>query len=239
VTPFKTILAEAERRNGGAAGLAALLPAAKSAAELAAVPDDRYLSAMSLRIFRAGLKHELVDAKWPAFEEVFHRFEPRRVRAMSDEAMERLMGDKRLIRHWGKLKSVRANAAAMVKLDEEHGSMGRYLADWPDGKVIALWDDLAKRFSQMGGNSAAYFLRMVGKDSFILTPYVVSGLNKWGAFSGEPKGKADRAKVEAALLAWAKEARRPLCQVSMILARATDHAGSPPPHRGLTPAARP
>ncbi len=239
MTPFKTILAEAERRNGGAAGLAALLPAAKSAAELAAVPDDRYLSAMSLRIFRAGLKHELVDAKWPAFEEVFHRFEPRRVRAMSDEAMERLMGDKRLIRHWGKLKSVRANAAAMVKLDEEHGSMGRYLADWPDGKVIALWDDLAKRFSQMGGNSAAYFLRMVGKDSFILTPYVVSGLNKWGAFSGEPKGKADRAKVEAALLAWAKEARRPLCQVSMILARATDHAGSPPPHRGLTPAARP
>src|SRR6266478_3952363 len=203
MTPFRTILAEAERRNAGAAGLAALLPVPKSPAELAAVPDDRYLSTMSLRIFRAGLKHELVDAKWPAFEKAFHRFEPRRVRAMSDEAMERLMEDKRLIRHWGKLKSVRANAAA-----------------------------LAKRFSQMGGNSAAYFLRMVGKDSFILTPYVVSGLNKWGAFTGEPKSKADRAKVEAALLAWAKEAKRPLCQVSMILARATEHAGAPPPHRG-------
>src|SRR5450432_503109 len=104
MTPFKTILAEAERRNGGAAGLAALLPVPKSPAELAAVPDDRYLSTMSLRVFRAGLKHE------------------------------------RLIRHWGKLKSVRANAAATVELDEEHGSMGRYLADWPDGKVIALWD---------------------------------------------------------------------------------------------------
>ena len=131
MTPFKTILAEAERRNGGAAGLAALLPAAKSAAELAAVPDDRYLSAMSLRIFRAGLKHELVDAKWPAFEEVFHRFEPRRVRAMSDEAMERLMGDKRLIRHWGKLKSVRDNAAALLEVAAEHGSFGAWLACWP------------------------------------------------------------------------------------------------------------
>src|ERR1700720_3445240 len=137
--PFNTILAEAERRNGGKAGLAAVLPVAKSPAELAAVPDDRYLSTMSLRIFRAGLKHELVDAKWPAFEEVFHRFEPRRVRAMSDEALERLMGDKRLIRHWGKLKSVRENAAAMAKIDEEHGSMGRYIADWPDDKVVALW----------------------------------------------------------------------------------------------------
>jgi 3-methyladenine DNA glycosylase Tag len=228
MTPFKTILAEAERRNGGEAGLAALLPVVKSPAELAAVPDDRYLSAMSLRIFRAGLKHEPVDGKWPAFEEVFHRFEPRRVRAMSDEAMERLMEDRRLIRHWGKLKSVRTNAAAMVDIAEEHGSMGRYLADWPGEKVGALWDDLAKRFSQVGGNSAAYFLRMVGKDSFILTPYVVSGLNKWGGFTGEPKNKAARAKVEAALLAWAKEAKRPLSQISMILARATDQAGAPP-----------
>src|SRR5258707_15177875 len=104
MTPFKTILAQAESRNGGAAGLAAVLPMAKSPAELAAVPDDRYLSAMSLRIFRAGLKHELVDAKWPAFETVFPGFEPRRVPAMSDEAMERLMEDKRRIRHWGKPK---------------------------------------------------------------------------------------------------------------------------------------
>jgi 3-methyladenine DNA glycosylase Tag len=226
MTPFKTILAEAERRNGGKAGLAALLPVAKSSIELAAVPDDRYLSAMSLRIFRAGLRHELVDAKWPAFEEVFHRFEPRRVRAMSDEAMERLMEDKRLIRHWGKLKSVRANAAAMIGVAEEHGSMGRYLATWPNGKIVALWDDLAKRFSQMGGNSAAYFLRMVGKDSFILTPYVVGGLNKWGAVSGELKSKAERVKAEAALLGWAEEAKRPLCQISMIVARSTDQAGA-------------
>jgi 3-methyladenine DNA glycosylase Tag len=238
MTPFKTILSEAERRNGGKSGLAAVMPKVKSPAKLATVPDDRYLSAMSLRIFRAGLKHELVDAKWPAFEEVFHHFERRRVNAMSDEAMERLMDDKRLIRHWGKLKSVRANATAMIGIAEEHGSMGRYLANWPDGKVVALWDDLAKRFSQMGGNSAAYFLRMVGKDSFILTPYVVGGLNKWGAFTGEPKGKADRAKVEVALLAWAKEAKRPLCQISMILARATDLAESSSPVRAAKRAAR-
>jgi 3-methyladenine DNA glycosylase Tag len=222
MTPFKTIRAEAERRNGGAKALAKHLSKPKSAAELATVPDDRYLSAMSLRIFRAGLKHEMVDAKWPAFEEVFHGFAPKRVRAMSDEAMERLMEDKRVIRHWGKLKSVRDNAAAMVKLAEEKGSMGRYLADWPADHVVALWDDLAKRFSQMGGNSSAYFLRMVGRDSFILTPYVVKALNRWGAFKGEPKGKGDRAKVEAAMVAWAKEAKRPLCQVSMILARSVD-----------------
>ena len=70
---------------------------------------------MSLRIFRAGLKHSLVDAKWPAFEEVFGGFDPRRVRAMPDEEMKKLLGDARLIRHWGKLKAVRANAAGAAQ----------------------------------------------------------------------------------------------------------------------------
>ena len=109
--PFAPIL-DAARTRLGAAALEVRLPQPRSAAELKAVPDDRYLSQMSLRIFRAGLKHSLVDAKWPAFEEVFRGFEPRRVRAMSDEAVEALLGDARLIRHWGKLKSVRDNAAA-------------------------------------------------------------------------------------------------------------------------------
>ena len=63
---FPPILQAAEARAGGAAALQARLPTAKSAAELRAVGDDRYLSLMSLRIFRAGLRHAMVDARWPA-----------------------------------------------------------------------------------------------------------------------------------------------------------------------------
>src|SRR5580693_7563142 len=166
--PFAPIL-DAARTRLGAAALEVRLPQPRSASELAAVPDDRYLSQMSLRIFRAGLKHSLVDAKWPAFEEVFQAFEPRRVRAMSDEALEALLGDRRLIRHWGKLKSVRDNAAAMIEVAAEHGSFGAWLADWPGTKIVELWETLAKRLSQMGGNSGPTFLRMVGKDTFVLT----------------------------------------------------------------------
>jgi 3-methyladenine DNA glycosylase Tag len=219
MTPFATILAAARARAGGEKALEKALPKAKSPAALAAMPDDRYLSLMSLRIFRAGLKHDMVDAKWPAFEKAFLGFEPRRLRAMSDEQLERLLGDKRLIRHWGKLKAVRDNAAAVCRLAEEKGGVGRYLAEWPPERILALWDDIAKRFSQMGGNSAPYFLRMAGKDSFILTPYVSRALVHWKALSSEPKGKAGRTQAAEAILAWSREARRPLCQVSMILAR--------------------
>jgi 3-methyladenine DNA glycosylase Tag len=216
-SPFAPIL-DAARTRLGAAALEARLPEAKTAAELAATPDDRYLSEMSRRVFRAGLKHSVVDAKWPAFEEAFHGFEPRRVRAMSDEAMEGLLGNTKLIRHWGKLKSVRDNAAAMLELAGQHKSFGAWLAGWPGEDIVGLWEALAKTFSQMGGNSGPSFLRMVGKDTFILTPSVTGALKHWGAISAPPKNRQDRAMVQAAFNAWGEETGRPLCQLSLILA---------------------
>jgi len=220
-TSFCDIL-DAARARHGAAALEARLSTPKTAPELRATPDDRYLSQMSLRIFRAGLKHSVVDAKWPAFEEVFYGFEPRRIRAMPDEALEKLLGDSRLIRHWGKLKSVRENAAAMLGIAEEHGSFGAWVAQWPEGDITGLWEELAKCFSQMGGNSGPTFLRMVGKDTFILTPSVTAALKHWGAVAAPPKNRNDRALVQAAFNAWVQETGRKLCQLSLILALSTE-----------------
>jgi len=221
VPSFAKIQKAAEKRLGAAA-LAARLPKVKSPAQLKQEGDDRYLSLMSLRIFRAGLKHEMVDAKWPAFETAFHGFDPRRVRAMSDEEVENLMKDARLIRHLGKLKAVHANAAALCDLAAEQGSFGVWLAQWPPAEIVRLWDELGKRFSQLGGNSGPYFLRMVGKDTFVLTPYVVTALNHWGAFKGEPKNKGDRAKVQTQFNEWATETRLPLAHLSMTLAASVE-----------------
>jgi 3-methyladenine DNA glycosylase Tag len=218
--PFAPIL-EAARVRHGAAALEARMPQPRSPVELEAVGDDRYLSQMSLRIFRAGLKHSVVDAKWPAFEEVFSGFDPRRVRAMSDEAIETLLGDRRLIRHWGKLKSVRDNAAAIMTVATEQGSFGAWLAGWPKTDVIGLWEAIAKRFNQMGGNSGPTFLRMTGKDTFILTHSVSAALQRWGAVATAPKNHKDRLAVQTCFNAWATETGRPLCQLSMILAAST------------------
>jgi 3-methyladenine DNA glycosylase Tag len=222
VIPFEAIEERARERLGGMQALAGRLPKPKSAEELGAVGDDRYLSLMSLRIFRAGLKHSLVDARWPAFEEVFMGFVPARVVALSDEELEALLGDQRLIRHWGKLKSVRANAAAMTGLAGEAGGMGPWLAGWPSEDTIGLWQELAKRFSQLGGNSGPYFLRMAGKDTFLLTDSVVKALNHWDAFAGAPKSKADRLRVQQVFNAWHQATSRPFCQLSMILAASVD-----------------
>src|SRR5207248_7766198 len=142
----------------------------------------------------------------------------RRIRAMSDEELEKLLGDARVIRHWGKLKSVRDNAAALLEVSGEHRGFGRWLGDWPESDIVGLWEALAKRFSQMGGNSGPSFLRMVGKDTFILTDSVVGGLKRWGAIAKPPRNRGDRAEVQQAFNAWAAESGRPLCQLSLILA---------------------
>jgi 3-methyladenine DNA glycosylase Tag len=219
--PFATIHEAALARHGEMA-IEARLVTPRTEAELEAVADDRYLSLISRRVFRAGLRHELVDPKWPAFEEVFHGFDPGLCARLPDEALEAMLEDKRLIRHMPKLRAVRANAKATLDIVSETGSVGRWLATWPTTRIVGLWTELAKRFSQMGGNSGPAFLRMAGKDTFMLTDSVVGALRRFELVDVRPTTRADRAAVQEIFNGWAAETGRPLCQLSQILAMASD-----------------
>ncbi len=218
IPSFDAFLKKAIKRAGGEAELAAMLPDPETDKTLRARSDDRYLSLLSLRVFSAGLKHSMVEAKWPAFEEVFHGFKPKRVAAMHDEDIEKLMGDRRLIRHLPKMRSVPINAAAIVAIAKEAGSFGNWLADWPSDDMVGLWRDMGKRFKQLGGSSTPYFLRMVGKDTFVLTPDVVKALNGANIIDKKPTSQKDMAAVQTAFNAWHEQTGRPLCHLSRMLA---------------------
>lgn len=218
VKSFADISIQAAQNAGGPAALKARLPKVETVAALPKVSDDRYLSTMSLRIFAAGLRHQMVRDKWPAFEEVFAGFVPGRVASFSDETLEGLMNDRRIIRHWGKISATRANAIAMAEIAEAHGSFGNWLADWPVSDIVGLWDALKKQFSQLGGMSGPMFLRWVGKDTFMLSPDVVHTLKELGVADSEFKGKKDRQLAQDAFNQWHDESGLPLCQISMTLA---------------------
>ncbi len=70
----------------------------------------------------------------------------------------------------------------------------------------------------MGGKSGPYFVRMCGKDTFLLTADVVTALSKAGVVDSKPTTAPARAAVQAAFNRWAAESGRPLCQISRILA---------------------
>ena len=210
-------------RFGSAAALEAMLPQPADDEELRGLSDDRYLSLISLRIFRAGLKHSLVDAKWPAFEEVFFGFDPEKVVLMGGERLENLMQDARLIRHLGKLKSVPRNAQFILDVRHEKGRFGALIADWPVTDIVGLWKYLAKHGTQLGGLSAPRFLRMVGKDTFIPTNDMVAALKAQEIIDKLPTSLKDLAAVQAAFNHWHAQSGRPLCQLSVMLAHTVNH----------------
>lgn len=211
-------------RFGSKKALEDYLPQPASTKRLQAVSDDRYLSLLSLRVFRAGLKHSVVDSKWPAFEEVFFGFDPEKVVLMSAEHLERLMQDTRLIRYLAKLKSVPRNAQMVLDIAREYGSFGAFLAQWPVTDITGLWRYLARHGNQLGGLSAPRFLRMAGKDTFIPTDDVVAALMAQKIVDKAPTSQRDLAAVQAAFNQWHEQSGgRPLCQLSVMLAHTVNH----------------
>ena len=139
---FAEIEAAATALSGSAEALEARLVRPEPPESLAMIGNDRYLSVMCRRIFRAGLTHRLVDARWPAFEIAFDEFEPARVAAFTDDELKRLATDETLIRHRKKLNAVRDNAIVMQTLIDEFGTFGVWLADWDVDETIDLWLEL-------------------------------------------------------------------------------------------------
>lgn len=207
---------------GGTDALEARLIRPEPPESLAMIGDDRYLSVMCRRIFRAGLTHRLVDARWPAFEIAFADFDIDAVAALDDTALRRLAKDDSLIRHQKKIMAVRDNAVAMQAIVEEFGSFGFWLAEWPEDEIVNLWLELRQRFTQLGGRSAPAFLRMCGKDSFMLTDWVLAALAYWDVYAEKATSKTALNRIQAIFNAWLDETERPLCQLSQILALSID-----------------
>ncbi|WP_444999214.1 DNA-3-methyladenine glycosylase I [Halomonas mongoliensis] len=196
----------------------AFLPRALTPDELKQLGDDRYLSAMSQRVFRAGMQHSVVDARWPAFEEAFWGFVPETLVLLTPEQIEGFMQDERLIRHRTKLQTIPRNAQFILDIRQKQGtSFAEFIADWPSSDIVGLWRLLARRGARLGGRSAAGFLRLVGKDTFLLTSDVVARLVAAGIVDQAPTSQRDRQRVQDAFNALQQASGRPLCQLSAML----------------------
>jgi len=222
MTPFAEIRERAEARKGGAAALAELMPPVKSPDELRRIPDRRWLAGMTKRIFQAGFVWKVIDNKWDGFEAAFEGFDPKRLAYLSDDDMDRLVSDERIIRNGQKIATVPHNAGLLLELAGEHGSAAACFADWPDEDFGGLLDMLKRRGKRLGGNTGQMFLRFMGKDSFVLSGDVARALIAAGVVDKEPKSKRDLAAVQDAFNAWRAESGWPMTHISRTLAMSVD-----------------
>lgn len=220
--PFADLYARAARRKGGPEALEALIPQPLPPAKLRRIGDDRWLSAMTQSVFQAGFVWRVVEHKWPDFEAVLHGFDPHAVAYLSDEDIERLLRDPRIIRHHAKLLAARANAQFVLDLAVAHGSAGNFFAESPPARYHELLDVLKRRGSRLGGASGQYFLRRMGVDSWILSASVVAVLIDEGVVPRAPSSKRDMAAVQDAFNAWAEQSGRNLTAISRVLAMSID-----------------
>jgi 3-methyladenine DNA glycosylase Tag len=217
--PFKTILARAEKRKGGPNGLKKLLPAKPNRKALEKLADDRALAEMTQRVFSAGFAWSVIENKWPGFEKAFLGFKPPKLLFQPDDFWRALLSDIGIVRNGAKISSVRENAAFVQDIAKEHGSFGKFLANWPSSDEIGLLNLLSKRGSRLGGNTGQMFLRFVGRDGFVTSQDVVACLRDAGLdIASEVKSKGDLAKVQAQFNAWAEETGLPYVHLSRICA---------------------
>lgn len=139
--------------------------------------------------------------------------------ALSDADIEHHMQNTALIRHRAKMQTIAQNARFILDVRQEQGgSFSAFIADWPVTGIIGLWRLLATRGARLGGRSAAGFLRLVGKDTFLLTSDVVARLVAAGVVTREPSAQRDLQAVQEAFNALHAASGRPLCQLSALCA---------------------
>lgn len=214
---FEKIYAKAVEFKGEA-GLRASLPEPKSKRALVATPDADYLAEMTKCIFRSGFVWKIVENKWANFEQVFAGFNPRAVANFSDERIETIAQDPSIIRHFTKIMATRENAKFVLNVASQHQSFGKLVADWPEDDIVGLLLYLKKEGSRLGGHTGQYFLRFMGKDTFIFSKDVVSVLVAEGVVDKEPTSQSGLRAVQAAFNQWHEETGLPYSHLSRIMA---------------------
>jgi 3-methyladenine DNA glycosylase Tag len=219
---FDEILDLAAERKGGRSAVLDGITQPKSADELAAIPDDRWLAMMARGIFQAGISWKVVEAKWDGIEEAFHNFDVGRVALMSEDWFDALITDTRIVRSPPKVRAIQENAVFLQEVAAEAGSFGRKIGDWPAEDFSGLLAWMQKVGSRLGGSTGSYLLRFMGKESFILSKDVVARLIAEGVIDKAPTSKSAMKAVQAAFSEWRAQSGENLNVISRVLAQSID-----------------
>jgi 3-methyladenine DNA glycosylase Tag len=105
----------------------------------------------------------------------------------------------------------------IYELELEYGPFSALIADWPGERIIELWALLKKRGARLGGNTGAYSLRAMGKDTFLLSQDVEAYLRAYQVIDGGLTSQSSLKKIQAQFNDWQQQSGRSLQQISQIV----------------------
>ncbi|MGK0268386.1 MAG: 3-methyladenine DNA glycosylase Tag [Paraglaciecola sp.] len=216
---FAAIYQRACERKGGPQALATGLNKPLSNKLLSKVGDDRFLAEFSKKVFQSGFVWRVVRNKWPDFERVFFGFNIEKILLVPDEMLEQKATDPSIIRNYTKVRTIRDNAIMIDSVAREHGSFAKFVADWPNEDIIGLWTYLKKHGARLGGNTGPYGLRMIGKDTFLLSNDIVGYFTQRDIISGSARSKRSLTAIQDSFNELQQQSGRSLQELSMIISK--------------------
>ena len=139
--------------------------------------DQRLFEKLCLESFQSGLSWRTILAKRENFRAAFHKFDFNKVARFTQRDVTRLLKDKGIVRHRGKIEAVINNAKRAKELVKQEGSLAAFFWRYePDMKQlakpqtvstsaesIALAKDLKKMGWKFVGPTTAYaFIQAMG-----------------------------------------------------------------------------
>ncbi len=101
------------------------------------VYDDKTLfEFLVLEGAQAGLSWITILKRREGYKEAFYKYDMGKIVNMSDDDLEKLREDEKIIRNKLKIYSVRKNARVFVDIQKEFGSFSKYLWEFVNGKPI-------------------------------------------------------------------------------------------------------
>ncbi len=94
--------------------------------------DTRLFEMLCLEGAQAGLSWETILKKREGYRESFHSFDPLKIIAMTDEELETILKDPKVVRNRLKIYSVRKNAQIFLDIQKEYDSFNNYLWAYVD-----------------------------------------------------------------------------------------------------------
>jgi len=104
--------------------------------------DDRtHFEFLSLEGAQAGLSWETILKKREGYRKSFYNFEVKKIIKMTDDSLEKLRENPKIIRNRLKINSVRNNAKVFIEIQKEFGSFNDYIWNYVNHKpIINAWD---------------------------------------------------------------------------------------------------
>ncbi len=218
---FQTIYQRAAERKGGEKALEHLLSDVHSSEDIANLTDDRVLSAMTKKIFQSGFVWRVVENKWQDFEDSFFNFDITKILMMPEEMLEKKAADPKIIRNFNKVKTIKANAQMIFEEQQNGHSFAEFIAQWPSDNIIGLWSYLKNKGQRLGGNTGPYALRVLGKDTFLLSNDIEAYFRANKIITGGLQSKSSLQAIQASFNQLREESGYSLSQLSRLIAFAT------------------